>query len=132
MKIVPDTNVLLRAVLGDDARRSHSARAALRSAEQVILSRHALCELVWVLIQRYKISRRDVAKTIQTLADGQNVVADDAAVSAGLSAMEAGTDFADGLIAYEGAWLGAETFISFDRKAVAALSKQGLKTKLLI
>jgi hypothetical protein len=31
--------------------------------------------------------------------------------------LDAGGDFADGVIAYEGKWLGAETFVSFDKKA---------------
>jgi predicted nucleic-acid-binding protein len=42
-----------------------------------------------------------------------------------------GGDFADGVIAYEGAWLGGETFVSFDRIAVAAVAKQGRKARLL-
>lgn len=37
----------------------------------------------------------------------------------------AGGDFADGAIAYEGRWLGAETFVSFDRKAVEMLKARG-------
>jgi predicted nucleic-acid-binding protein len=45
--------------------------------------------------------------------------------------MEAGADFADGVIAYEGAWLGGETFVSFDKKAVSAIAKQGMKSRLL-
>jgi predicted nucleic-acid-binding protein len=45
--------------------------------------------------------------------------------------MEVGADFADGVIAYEGAWLGGETFVSFDKKAVAAVAKRGQKAKLL-
>jgi predicted nucleic-acid-binding protein len=48
-----------------------------------------------------------------------------------LAALQAGADFADGAIVYEGAWLGGETFVSFDKKAVAALTRQGLKAKLL-
>ena len=40
-------------------------------------------------------------------------------------ALKAGGDFADGLIAFEGAWLGGETFVSFDQRAVALLVKQG-------
>ena len=45
--------------------------------------------------------------------------------------MQSGADFADGVIAYEGHWLGGETFVSFDKKAVAAVEKQGQKAKLL-
>ena len=47
------------------------------------------------------------------------------AVDAGLALLEAGGDFADGVIAYEGAWLGGETFVSFDKAAVTSLSELG-------
>jgi len=36
------------------------------------------------------------------------------AAEAGLALLEAGGDFADGVIAHEGRWLGAEAFVSFD------------------
>lgn len=49
----------------------------------------------------------------------------------GLTILEAGGDFADGVIAYEGNWLGGETFVSFDKKAVALLAAQGLSAQLL-
>ena len=45
--------------------------------------------------------------------------------------MNAGADFADGVIDYEGRWLGGETFVSFDRKAVAAVAQRGMKAELL-
>ncbi len=131
MKIIADTNVLLRAVLGDDAEQNKAARLALSSAEQVVLSRHALCEMVWVLSQSYKLPRSEIVRTLLGLLDAENVVTDDLALEAGLRAMEAGADFADGVIDYEGAWLGGETFVSFDKRAVKALAKQGRKTKLL-
>ena len=53
------------------------------------------------------------------------------AVEAGLAALDAGGDFADGVIAYEGQWLGGETFVSFDKKSVALLKKQGQQARLL-
>jgi predicted nucleic-acid-binding protein len=54
------------------------------------------------------------------------------AVEAGLAILEAGGDFADGAIAYEGNWLGAETFVSFDKKAVKLMEVQGMSARLLI
>jgi predicted nucleic-acid-binding protein len=45
--------------------------------------------------------------------------------------LDAGGDFADGVIAYEGRWLGAETFVSFDKKAVEMLAAQGQAARLL-
>jgi predicted nucleic-acid-binding protein len=53
------------------------------------------------------------------------------AVDAGLAILNAGGDLADGLIAYEGKWLGGETFYSFDKKAVSLLAKQGHQAELL-
>jgi len=34
-------------------------------------------------------------------------------------------------MAHEGNWLGAETFVSFDKKAVSLLTGQGLAARLL-
>jgi len=53
------------------------------------------------------------------------------AVEAGLSALDTGGDFADGAIAYEGNWLGAEEFVSCDSKAVSMLKSQGGRARLL-
>ena len=52
-------------------------------------------------------------------------------LEAGLLMLEAGGDFADGVIAYEGKWLGGETFVSFDKQAVALLTAQGQSAWLL-
>jgi predicted nucleic-acid-binding protein len=59
------------------------------------------------------------------------VVANRPAVEAGLAVLKAGGDFADGLIAYEGNWLGGDTFVSFNRKAVSLIAKQGQQARLL-
>jgi predicted nucleic-acid-binding protein len=45
--------------------------------------------------------------------------------------LDAGGDFADGVIAYDGNWLGADTFISFDKKTVRLMEAQGGSTRLL-
>jgi len=131
MRIIADTNVLLRAALEDDPSQSLRAKRLLEESEQVIVSRHALCEFVWVLSRTYKLPKAEIVTAMSKLLNSGNVIADDAAVNAGFRAMEAGTDFADGVIAYEGRWLGGETFVSFDKKAVEALAKQGMKAKLL-
>jgi predicted nucleic-acid-binding protein len=131
MNIIADTNVLLRAVLGDDAKQSRVARLALSSADQVVLSRLALCEMVWVLSRSYKLPDEEISRTLRGLLDAENVIVDSGAIEAGLMTMAAGADFADGVIAYEGNWLGGETFVSFDKKAVSVLDKQGHRTRLL-
>ena len=60
-----------------------------------------------------------------------NVVMNLTAVEAGLTALDAGGDFADGVIAYEGEWLGSEEFVSFDSKAVSVLQLHGGHARLL-
>jgi len=131
MKITVDTNVLARAVLQDDPRQGHTAGALLKSASLIAVSLPCLCELVWILRRGAKLSKEDVAVTIRDLLDAGNVVMNRPAVEAGLAVLEAGGDFADGIMAYEGNWLGGETFVSFDRRAVSILTDQGQAAQLL-
>jgi predicted nucleic-acid-binding protein len=131
VRVIADTNVLLRAIVGDDAKQSRAAIRALEQAETVVVSQHALCELVWVLDRNYGVSRANIAATIRQLRDTKNVALERPVMDAGLAVLDAGGDFADGVIAYEGAWLGGEIFVSFDKKAVASLSTQGHKTRVL-
>src|SRR3546814_7369912 len=95
MRIVADTNVLLRAIVADDARQSQAAIEAMEQAEIVAVSLHALCELVWVLHRRYDVSRADIAAAIRQLLNTQNVVLNRPAVEVGLSVLDAGGDFAE-------------------------------------
>lgn len=131
MKITADTNVLVRAITGDDARQSKAAQDALAKADVIALALPALCELVWVLAQGYKIPAGDIAEAIRRLVNAANVVVNRPAVDAGLALLEAGGDFADGVIAYEGRWLGAEVFMSFDKQAVKLIKARGDKAQLL-
>jgi predicted nucleic-acid-binding protein len=131
MKITTDTNVLVRALAGDDERQSKIAQTELKKAEVVALALPALCELVWVLSQGYKIPSSAIAEAIRRLMNGANVVVNRPAAEAGLALLDAGGDFADGVIAYEGNWLGADSFISFDKKAVKLIEAQGKSARLL-
>lgn len=131
MKITADTDVLVRAITGDDERQSRIAQAELASADVVALALPALCELVWVLAQGYKIPLVEITETIRRLMNSVNVVMNRPAAEAGLALLEAGGDFADGAIAYEGSWLGADTFVSFDGKAVKLMEARGEAARLL-
>jgi predicted nucleic-acid-binding protein len=131
MKIIADTNVLVRLFMADDAVQSRAAVAAVESASLVAISMHALCELCWVLATHYGVARGDIAAAIRGLADARNVSVNRAALDAGLMVLEAGGDFADGVIAFEGVWLGGEWFVSFDKKAVKLLGAQGKAVQLL-
>lgn len=131
MKITADTNVLVRAIAEDHEQQSKVAQTALKRAELVAISIPALCELVWVLSQGYKIPTRDIAEAVRRLINAANVAVNRPAAEAGLALLDVGGDFADGVIAYEGNWLGADTFASFDKKAIKLLEAQGQSGQLL-
>ena len=131
MKITADTNILVRALTGDDPRQSPLAQGELAKAEIVALTTPALCELVWVLAQGYRIPPADIAEAIRRLINGANVAVNRLAVEAGLALLAAGGDFADGVIAYEGRWLGADELVTFDRKAAKLLAGRGEPVRLL-
>ena len=131
MKIAVDTNVLVRAVVRDDPAQADVAAAVLTDAELIAVALPCLCEFVWVLLRVYEFQQTDVAGAIRALFAATNVEMNRPAVEAGLLMLDAGGDFADGIIAYEGHWLGGETFVSFDKKAVALLTAQGQSTHLL-
>ena len=131
MKVTLDTNVLVRGVVHDDEEQAKHADNLLRRAEMIAITVPCLCELVWVLRSIYGFKRSDAAAAIRALLVARNVETNRPAVEAGLAMLDAGGDFADGVIAYEGKWLGAETFVSFDKKAVEMLAAQGVSARSL-
>jgi predicted nucleic-acid-binding protein len=131
MKVTVDTNVLVRAVVRDDKKQAQAAANLLRSAEVIAVSQTCLCEFVWVLRRVYNFGRQDISSALHALLDAGNVQVNRPAADAGLAVLDAGGDFADGVIAFEGSWLGGETFVSFDNKAVNLIAKQGQRAMLL-
>lgn len=131
MKIAVDTNVLIRAVVRDDPAQAKLAIKVLKQADLIAVTLPCLCEFGCVLRQVYGFTAGDVASAIRALLAVANVETNRPAVEAGLSVLEAGGDFADGVIAYEGCWLGGESFVSFDKKAVALLTAAGQSARLL-
>ena len=131
MKITADTNVLVRAAVQDEPHQARQAAKILQEADLVAVPIPVFCEFVWVLRRGYKKSASDVSDAIRRLMKSAQVVMNRPAVEAGLSALDAGGDFADGVIAHEGNWLGAEEFVSFDSKAVSMLKAQGSRARLL-
>lgn len=131
MKITVDTNILVRAVVGDDRRQARAAAKMLQEAELIAVPLPCLCEFVWVLRRVYNFALQDIAAALEALLNASNVAVDRTAADAGLNTLKQGGDFADGLIAFEGNRLGGMTFISFDKKAVALMVQQGQSAKLL-
>ena len=130
MRLTADTNILIRAVLNDDPVQGAMAAQLLREAEIIAIPLPCLCEFVWVLRRVYGLDRTDIGTALQALLAAGNVVVNRSAVDAGLAVHTAGGDFADGIIAFEGRWLGGETFVSFDRKAVALLDTLGHEARV--
>jgi predicted nucleic-acid-binding protein len=131
MRITPDTNVLLRAILNDDTAQTEKARELLAEAEEVVLTFVALAELDWVLRKQAKWPRETVVEVLQRILSNPNVRYHRWTVDEGLAALEAGADFADGIIAYDGAWQHGETYATFDQKAAAVMQARGGDVLLL-
>lgn len=132
MKIIVDTNILVRAVVRDDKKQAQAAATLLKKAKIIAVSLPCLCEFVWVLRRVYGVGQSDISAALDALLNAGNIAVNRPAVEAGLAVLNAGGDFADGLIAYEGKWLGGDTFVSFDKKAVSLIAKQGQQAKLLV
>lgn len=130
MKITADTNILVRLITADDPVQSNIARALVEAAELIAMPLTALAELCWVLERAYGFPKSDVARALRTLTNAANAAVDTPAVEAGLAMLDAGGDFADGAIAQEGFWLGADVFMSFDRKAVRLIEQAGMTAQI--
>lgn len=125
MRMIADTNVLVRAAIEDDPRQSIVALEIMRSADAIVISLVTFCEFAWVLHTSYRKTKSDVAFAIRLLIDVDNVVCDKPSVEAGLVMLDAGGDFADGAIASDGRRLGGEIFASFDKKAIGIFEASG-------
>lgn len=131
MKVAVDTNVLIRAVMRDDPAQASVAAKVLVDAELIAVALPCLCEFVWVLRRVYNLQPSDAATAFRALLAAANVEVNRPAVEAGLSVLEADGDFADGVVAYEGSWLGGETFVSLEKKAIELFTAQGQSARLL-
>jgi predicted nucleic-acid-binding protein len=131
MKLAVDTNILVRAAVRDDPKQAAIAVKTLLKAETLVVGVSCLCEFAWVLRRTYGYHPSAIAAAIRELLQAGNVETNRQAVEAGLAMLDAGGDFADGVSAYEGRWLGGETFVSFDRNAVEMLKTQGVAARVL-
>lgn len=130
MTFAIDTNVLLRALIHDHETESPKAQSLLASND-VTVSTQAVCETIWVLRRLYKKSREDLVAAVRSLMAVERITLDRPAVEAGLLFLEAGGDFADAVIEYEGLTLGGDTFATFDKRAAAICRSQGRNSLLL-
>ena len=132
MKITADTNILVRAIVADDPDQARLAQAALDGAELIAVTSVALCEFVWVLRRGYSVPDADIAAAIRTLLASANVEANRPEIEAGLTILDAGGDFADGVIAFQGAALGADELLTFDKTAAKVCQMRGISARLVL
>jgi predicted nucleic-acid-binding protein len=131
VRVIADTNVLLRFLCQSEADKAQNEAVArlFNEADEIIIPTPVFCELVWVLSSLYKLSREKIASVIHMLLNSDtklNIREDE--VEAGLNMLQAGGDFADGVIAYTGSTMarGHTVFVSFDKKAVQRLNELGV------
>ena len=107
-----DTNVLVRALMQDDAEQGQRAQAFL-GAQPVYVPVTVVLELEWVLRSRYGYSPKAIADAMEKLAILENtVVGEQAAVVAAARKMRQGWDFADAL--HHALAAGCDDFATFD------------------
>lgn len=131
MRVTLDTNALVRIVVADEPAQTAAAHKIISDATLIVLTVPCLCELVWVLRRVYGFDREAIATALKTLASTNNIIIDRPTVEAGIQFLDAGGDFADGAIAFEGRSLGGEIFVSFDKRAVMLVDQQGGSARLL-
>ena len=107
-----DTNLLVRALVQDDAAQARRAQACL-SAHPVYIPVTVILELEWVLRSRYGFSTKAIADAMEKLAILENaVIGEQAAVVAAAGKMRQGWDFADAL--HHALAAGCDDFATFD------------------
>ncbi len=131
MKIIADTNLIVRVLTRDDPRQFEVAGHLLETAETVVFPVVALCETVWVLTRAVKWPGSAVARALRVLLDDPKVLFDQALVERGLAMLDDGGDFADAVVAADGRRFADATFATFDRDAARLLTAQGSAVTLL-
>jgi predicted nucleic-acid-binding protein len=83
VRITADTNILVRAVVGDDKEQAHAAARLLKEAELIAVALPCLCEFVWVLRRVYQFEQEDISTALEALLHADNVAVNRPAVDAG-------------------------------------------------
>ena len=118
-----DTNILVRYLVQDDEAQAEAASRFIETTLSAqcpgFINVIVLCELVWVLEDRYGYSRRQIAPVIKKiLASEELVIEARPLVVKTVEAYRAGAaDFADGLIGWINRDAGCDSTVTFDKKA---------------
>ena len=125
-----DTNVVIRLIVGDDARQARAAEK-LVAAEPCTIAPSVLMECEWVLRGSYGLDAPLIAGSFRDLLALPNIDALDPLLTRqALQGYEAGLDFADALHAaqrHDGA-----RFATFDRALARRAPKAGVLAVALL
>lgn len=116
MKTAIDTNVLVRFLTCDDADQAREAASAIQTADIVVIPALVLCEAAWVLRRAYGYTSAEIADALHWVIEAEGVETEDGAAAAGLHMLEAGGDFADGVILYQAERANCDRLATFDRR----------------
>lgn len=117
-----DTNVVLRFLVRDDEQQWRIAdryiNEALQANEPCLINNIVLCEVVWVLRSRYKLSREKLIETLENILKANIFVFDNReAIEWAIGQMKSGNaDFSDYLITRINQIAGCQETASFDTK----------------
>ncbi len=119
-----DTNVLVRLLTGDDVEQAAAAKS-LFASRPIWIAKTVLLETGWVLRSLYGFNEDNVRGAFVKLLGLKNVrVEDEVAVSAALSFVESGLEFANAL--HLCSRPPGAPFVSFDQSFVRAAQHAGV------
>ncbi len=114
-----DTNILVRAFLGDDEIQSSKAQKFIEiasSKKKLFISSYALLEFVWVLKVK-KFTREEIYDAIINLIDAEGITIGqrEVVLDAAEKYIKGKADFGDYMIMSEGEKRGAHEIKTFDK-----------------
>ena len=125
-----DTNIIVRALLGDDPLQSNRAQALIK-ANRVWVSTTVLLEVEWVLRSAYKLPKSDVIANLTDFVELENVtLQEQERVATALDWSAKGMDFADALRL--AAAQSSDSFVTFDQKLVTKAKAMGARAVQLL
>lgn len=119
-----DTNVVLRLIVGDDAKQARAAEQLVAS-QPCTVAPSVLMECEWVLRGSYRFDAALIAASFRDLLALQHIDALEPALTQQvLKAYEAGMDFADALHAMQRRE--GDRFATFDRQLARRAARAGV------
>lgn len=125
-----DTNVVVRLLVGDDAKQARAAEKLVAS-ESCTVAPSVLMECEWVLRAVYRLDPALIASSFRDLLALRHIDAlDPVLAQLALRGYEAGLDFADALHAAQRR--DGERFVTFDRQLARRAQKAGVLAVALL